>query len=222
LAIDDSDPHLWVLLIDALIRTDEAAHALAEAIRAQRKFPDHAEIQFLFALASYHVTQSPLSRLALRNLREAEPQSPRVLLAEGLAHRKEGHSDQAIAAFREAADRGVPDAHLLLGILLREGGDTAGAEREYREAERINPENGQVLLEMAKMLMPRGDLNGALIRLKKAAELMPATPAVHYQLAIVYRRLGKNDEAERVFDYVRQLQAAQARGNESDSGPDAK
>ena len=209
LEIDDSGPHLWALLIDALIRSDEPAHALAEAIRAQRKFPDDADIQFLFALASYHVTQSPLGRLALRNLREAAPESPRVLLAEGLALRKEGKNDQAISAFRNAAARGVPDAHLLLGILLREAGDQEGAEKEYREAAKINPANGQVLLEIAKMLITRGDFAGALTRLKKAAELMPFAPPVHYQLGIVYRRLGQNEDAERHFNLVRELQAKQ-------------
>jgi Flp pilus assembly protein TadD len=212
LQFDDSGPHLWEFLIDALIRTDQTPQALAEAIRAQRKFPDNADIQFLFALASYHVTESPLSRLALRNMREADPASPRVLLVEGLALRKEGHNEQATIAFRNAAAKGVPDAHLLLGILLREAGDHAGAEKEYREAERVNPNNGQVLLEVAKLLMTRGDNAGALDRLKKAAELMPSAPPVQYQLGIVYRRLGQNADAERHLQLFRQLQAEQAQG----------
>src|SRR5688572_23290183 len=170
----DATPHVWEFLIDVLIQTDQAPRALAEAILAQRKFPDHPEIQFLFALASYHVPESPLSGVALRNLREADPASPRVLLAEGLLHRKEGRNEQATSAFRQAAAKGVPNARLLLGILLRETGDEAGAEREYGAAERLNPNNGQLQLEIGKMLLNRGDLAGALARLKRAAELMPS------------------------------------------------
>jgi Flp pilus assembly protein TadD len=206
----DDAAHYWEFLIDALLRTDHAPQALAEAIRAQRKFPDQPEIQYLFALASYRVTESPLGRLALRNLREAAPADARVLLAEGLALRKEGKNDQASIAFRDAAARGVPDAHLLLGILLREAGDQAGAEKEYREAERVNPNNSQVLLEMARVLITNGDLSGALARLKKAAELTPSAPAVHYQLGTLYRRMGQNDDAERHLNLFRQLQAEQA------------
>lgn len=216
---DDSIPHTWAILIDALIRTDEVAHALAEAIRAQRKFPDDADIQFLFALASYHVTQSPLGRLALRNLKEADPAGPRVLLAEGLALRKEGRNEEALAAFKQAAARGVPDAHLLLGILFRESGDQAGAEKEYREAEKHNPNNGQVLLEMAKILIARGDLAGALTRLKKAVELMPSDPPVHYQLGIVHRRLGQTEEAEKHLNRFRQLQAESGAKPAGQAGP---
>ena len=219
LQFDDSGPHYWEFLIDALIRTDQSPQALAEAIRAQRKFPDQPDIQFLFALASYHVTESPLGRLALRNLREADAAGPRVLLAEGLALRKEGDNEQAILAFRRAAARGVPDAHLLLGILLREAGDQAGAEKEYREAERVNPNNGQVFLEMARMLMASGDLVGALARLKRAVELMPSAPPVYYQLGILYRRMGQNDEAERQLNLFRELQAEQARQAGSDAKP---
>jgi hypothetical protein len=51
------------------------------------------------------------------------------------------------------------------GILLREAGEISEAEREYREAERVNPNNAQALMEMAKVLWEKGDLEGALTRL---------------------------------------------------------
>jgi len=63
----------------------------------------------LFALTSYYVSESPLSGLALRNLREAALRSPRVLLAEGLLYRKQGKTAEATSAFQRAALRGVPD-----------------------------------------------------------------------------------------------------------------
>src|SRR5262249_50160674 len=135
--LDGSNPDYWEFLISTLISMDEPNGALAEAIRAQRTLPDHLVIQYLFALASYYVTQSPLTPLALRNLREADPSSARVLLVEGLLHRKQGRTEEATRAFTEAARRGVPDAHLLLGILHKEAGDYEAAEREYREAERV-------------------------------------------------------------------------------------
>ena len=140
LQIDDTAPDYWEFLIDALLRTDQTPQALAEAIRAQRKFPDQPEIQYLFALASYRVTESPLGRLALRNLREAEPADARVLLAEGLALRKEGKNEQATIAFRNAAARGVPDAHLLLGLLLREAGDQSRSREGVSRGRARQPE----------------------------------------------------------------------------------
>src|SRR5262245_60473763 len=197
LKLDDAHPDHWEFLIRALMQGDEPAHALVEAIRAQKKFPDHSDIQFLFALTSYYVSESPLSALALRNLREADPNSPRVLLAEGLLYRKQGKTPEAINSFQQAARRGVPDAHLLLGIVHRENGDYETAEREYREAERINPRNGQLMLELGKMFLTKGELEQARIRLEQAVQYMPDSPSVHYQLGLLYRRLGQPEKAQR-------------------------
>jgi len=186
------------------MQDDEPAQALAAAIRAQKKFPDQADIQFLFALTSYYVTESPLGALALRNLRESEPDSPRVLLAEGLLYRKQGKSVEAIDAFQRAGQRGVPDAHLLLGIVYRENGDYEAAEREYREAERINPRNGQVMLELGKMFLVKVVLEQVRTRLEKAVKYMPDSPSVHYQLGLLYRRLGQPEKSQQHFQLSKQ------------------
>ena len=204
LGLDDAHPDHWEFLIRSLMQDDEPAQALAEAIRAQKKFPDHSDLQFLFALTSYYVTESPLSALALRNLREADPDSPRVLLAEGLLYRKQGKTPEAINSFQQAARRGVPDAHLLLGIVYRESGDYETAEREYREAERINPRNGQVMLELGKMFLTKGQLEQARIRLEQAVQYMPDSPSVHYQLGLLYRRLGQPEKSQQHFQLSKQ------------------
>lgn len=204
LRLDPINPHNWEFLIAALLKNDEAPPALAEAIQAQQKFPDNADIQFAFALASYHVTESPLSHLALRNLREADPTSPRVLLAEGLLYRKQGKTEEATAAFERAAKAGVEDAHLLLGIVHKENGKYEDSEREFREAERISPQNGQVLLELGKLLLTRGRLEEAKSRLDKAAVVMPDATTVQYQLGLLYRRLGHPEKAEEHFRRAKQ------------------
>jgi Flp pilus assembly protein TadD len=208
--LDDSKPEYWSFVVSTLIDTDQTTFALAEAIRAQRKFPDDPDIQFLFALASFYVMESPLTPLAVRNLREAEPGSPRVLLAEGLLHRKQGQTEEATRAFQQAAKQGVRDAHLLLGILLKEAGDYAGAEREYREAEKENPYNGQVLLEMGKLLLTRGEVPEAVGRLERAVEQMPNNSVAHYQLGLAYRRAGQKENAERAMQRYREIEKQQA------------
>jgi tetratricopeptide (TPR) repeat protein len=201
---DDSNAHYWDFLITTLIKIDEAPHALAEAIRAQRKFPDDPDIQYAFALASYHVTESPLSKLALRNLREADANDPRVLFAEGLLARKLGKTEEATDAFRRASARGVQDAHLLIGIVYKESGDYETAEREYREAAKLNPNNGQVMLELGKLLLARGQLQEARTWLEKANQFMPEATTVHYQLGHLYRRLGDAEKSQYHFGRVKE------------------
>jgi Flp pilus assembly protein TadD len=195
--IDDSNPQYWEFLVSSLIGSDQVNAAAAEAIRGQKRFPDHAGIHFLLGVASYYMTETHFTKLALRNLREAEPEGSRVLLVEGMLYRKQGQTQEATRAFSEAAKRGLPDAHLLLGILHKEAGDYAAAEREFREAERLNPRNGQLLLELGKLLLSQGAVNEALPRLLRAVEYMPANSAVHYQLGLAYARLGQKEKAER-------------------------
>jgi Flp pilus assembly protein TadD len=202
--LDDASPHYWEFLINALISADETYKALVEAIQAQKKFPDDPQTQYLFAIASYYVTESPLTSLALRNLREADPQSPRVLLVEGLLYRKQGKAEEAMRTFTQAAEKGVPDAHLLLGLLHKESGDYEAAEREYREAETANPANGQVLLELGKLLLVRGNLKEAQTRLEKALAAMPDAAGVHYQLGLLYGRLGEKEKAQQHLRLSRQ------------------
>ena len=208
--IDDSNPQYWEFLISTLIATDQTNLALMEAIRAQRKFPDSPDIQVLLGLAGYYNTQLPMTKLAVRNLQEAQPDSAWAPLLKGLQDRLEGRAPDALRAFAEAARRGVPNAHLLLGIVLREKGDYTAAEREYREAERLNPHDGQVRLELGKLLLGRGDLSGALTRLERATQYMPGAPAAHYQLGILYGRLGQKEKAEEHLQLSRQLTKEQA------------
>lgn len=206
--LDETNPEYRVVLITLLMETSQLNRALAESILAQKKFPDYPDIQFIFGVASYYVTESPFTKLAYRNLLEVEPSSPRVLLLEGLTHRKKGRIEEANHAFRLAAEQGVPDAHLLLGILLKEDGDYSGAEREFREAERLNPHNGQTFLELGKLLAIRQNLTEALERLQKAERYLPKNPVVHYQLGLVYARLGEPNKAKYHTDLFRKLDKA--------------
>ena len=142
-------------------------------------------------------------------------------LAEGLLYRKQAKTEEATRAFKLAAQNGVPDAHLLLGIIYKENGDYEAAERECREAEKLNPQSGQVLLELGKLLLNRGDLEEARIRLEKAAFFMPDAASVHYQLGLLYRRLGQTEKAQEHFRKSKQtepgLRPTAARPNSLDS-----
>lgn len=202
--LDDSNPPYHEFLITALVSMDETYKALVAAIQAQKKFPDDPQIQYLFGIASYYVSESPLTSLALRNLRECDPESPRVLLVQGLLYRKQGKAEEAMRTFTEASEKGVPDAHLLLGILHKENGDYEAAEQEFREAETANPGNGQVLLELGKLLLVRGNLREAQPRLEKALAAMPQAAGVHYQLGLLYGRLGETEKAREHLRLSRQ------------------
>ena len=150
------------------------------------------------------MAESPLTGLALRNLSETDPQRPRVLLVQGLLYRKQGKSNEAMQTFTEAAAKGVPDAHLLLGILHKENGDYEAAEREFREAETPIQPTAKCCSSWESCLLVRGNLKEAQPRLEKALAAMPDAPGVHYQLGLLYGRLGETEKAQQHLRLARQ------------------
>ena len=149
-SLTTANPEYARFLINTLLGSGQLTGALAEAIQAQRWFPDDPQIQFLFGLASYYVTQGDLTRVARRNLAEAQPDSPQTMLLSGMVYRQQGQKEEATRVFLCAARGGVTDAHLLLGLIYKDAGNISAAEGELREAERLNPQDGQVEMELGQ------------------------------------------------------------------------
>jgi Tfp pilus assembly protein PilF len=114
--------------------------------------------------------------------------------------------EKSAQAFTEAARRGVPDSHLLLGMVDRERGALVAAERELREAERMAPQDGQAYLELGRVLEAQGKPRDAAAQLERALEYMPKEPAAHYRLALLYARLGEKGKADEHMKQYEELQ----------------
>jgi tetratricopeptide (TPR) repeat protein len=203
--IDTFNPQYRVFMISILLNTNQSGMALAEAIDSQKRFPDHKEIQYLFGLAGYNIKNLAMTRVALRNFSEVDPGNAQRILLEGMVHRLEGRGERATQEFLTAAKRGVVGAHLILGLVLKENGDVAGAEKELREAERVYPRNGQLELELGKLLLSRGETSQAAVRLKNAEQYMPTSATVHYELARLYARLGQKQRSNQYLRKFREL-----------------
>ena len=60
------------------------------------------------------------------------------------------------------------------------------------------------MLELGKLLLVRGDLKGARVRLEKAYAALPGAPGVHYQLGLLYSRLSEKEKAQEHLRLSRQ------------------
>ncbi len=203
--LDPLNSEHWEFLISVLIEANRFNFALRDALEAQKKFPDSVMIQYLFGFTGYLFGESQFIRLAHRNVVEAEPDSPLATMLSGLLHYNEGRKEQALVAFRDAAQHGIPASQLLLGLVLKESGDLAGAERQFRAAEELNPRAGQVQFEIAKLLLDRGEVNEGLSRLIKAEQYMPSEPIVQYRLAMLFRSRGDSKRSSEHLQKFRRL-----------------
>ena len=108
-----------------------------------------------------------------------EPSSLAFLeLAEAL--RRRGQLDAAFKVARGGLNRypGLADAHDLMGRILSDQGDLAGAFDAWADALRFDPMRTGALKGIAFLYFRAGDVTAALEHLQRAAEADPDDPAI--------------------------------------------
>ena len=112
--LQSNNPAYHEQLVRAFLSAGDFTAALTAAVPAQKRFPDHPGMQFVFGLAGFRVRESPFTKLALRNLRDTHPSNARVVVLEGLIHWKNSRVEEARAALIRGRDLGVDEAAVFL------------------------------------------------------------------------------------------------------------
>jgi serine/threonine-protein kinase len=112
-----------------------------------------------------------------------------------------GRHDQAIKAFRTAADREPTsdDAYLGLARAYEAAGDTASAERVYRQAIERRPRYWSGHWWLGNLLRQQARYPEALAAFERAVALNPGNANLHARLGGVYMYLGRYEEAQNAF-----------------------
>jgi tetratricopeptide (TPR) repeat protein len=118
--------------------------------------------------------------------------------------------------YLEQALAGSEDAGLmeLLGLTYSHEGATDQAERCWRLAERWDPENADVCLDLGRLAMSRHSWSEAVDFLKRAAHRSPSAVEPLYNLCQAYRMLGNIAEAERYRQLADERRRALPRGGQ--------
>ena len=145
-------------------------------------------------LARVHIAQGTVQDRAIDALRraaESDPPAPAWLVAwyTGRVNKQNGYLDEAIADFRS--------------ILEADDAETRARELDFSQDYRVLNELGQTLVERANQERGEGRrerreafLNEAEELFRRSLELDPENLAAHYNLNLIYRKLGRKDEAE--------------------------
>lgn len=97
-----------------------------------------------------------------------------------------------------------------LGFALLNLGRIPEAVAELQRSQTLQPDMPETLLELGKALAAAGDAAGAAKLLQRLLELEPASSlaeTAHFQLARIYRKLGRPAEADRHLTIFQQLRA---------------
>jgi Flp pilus assembly protein TadD len=148
---------------------------------------------------------------AFRTALKLKPDDARSLFFLATALEGAGDTEAALTAYRDLAARHpqAAEGHLGSGVLLikRGGDDTEKGIQELRLAVRIDPDLYEAQVTLGRALLMHKLAGESIEHLQRAAQLAPANPEPHYQLALAYRRLGQNDKAVEETAIVKRIHA---------------
>ncbi|BAQ50163.1 MULTISPECIES: hypothetical protein [Methylobacterium] len=122
----------------------------------------------------------------------------------GAKHRMSGEYEKAIFYFQQAANDHIDDPWPLiqLGITYRDFGKPYEAVSFFEKALDINPEHVNAHLEIAYTTEKISDVNKSIHHLILALKYDPNSSIARHELAVRYRKLGKQNELDDVLDFT--------------------
>ena len=179
------------VVMDRLFRDDSPeSHVLLGSMYSRRK-------DWSAALVEYEKARS------------ANPKLPLVNFLYGEALMKERNDwAGAAAAFRAELeiDPNHYESNLLLGTLLREGGQAEEALERLVRAERLRGDDLAVKFSLGAAYLATGRMEEARRLLEEVAAAAPGHLPTQMQLAVLYTRLGRTEDAARARANVGRLQ----------------
>ena len=90
--------------------------------------------------------------------------------------------------------------HNWLGLAFRRSGDLGGAEKEFRRAMELGPDQVGPAANLGSIYLQEGKVGEAAEVLERALERDPGSPEVRTNLIVALGRLGKIDRARDLFE----------------------
>jgi len=135
---------------------------------------------------------------ALLNARELAPRDPRWPYYLAHLYRMRGALDEAAASFREVLTLQPDDtaARIWLASIAIDRGRPDEAAPLLEAVLRRDPQSTAALFHLGRLALARRDFPRAVSLLETAARQDPAAAALHYPLAMAYRGVGRQADAE--------------------------
>jgi len=171
--------------------------------------PDSARMHQVMA---HEMARQGDTEAAVRNYREAlklAPQLPGLHfeLGEQLhassnpAEKQEAEAEYkaalAVNPFDEESER-------RLGEIAAERGDQKEADQYYSQAIKLQPNDAEADIDLAKLLISMNQPEKAEALLQRAIQLDPTSAVAHYRLCLLYRKAGRNADAQRELEAYRE------------------
>jgi tetratricopeptide (TPR) repeat protein len=193
-------------------KTDDLRELLDSIDVGQLTFEKNSERQpRLFAEIGYYyskIGEFAKAHSALDKGQKLSPKNDQLQYMRGLVFEKENKTEQAVNAMEAVIllnPKHAPALNFVGYSLAEQGVKLEKAENYIRRALAENPDDPYMLDSLGWVLFRRGRLQDALTELSKAQEALPRESIVASHLGDVYLRLGKPNEARRLFKMALEL-----------------
>jgi tetratricopeptide (TPR) repeat protein len=124
-----------------------------------------------------------------------------VLLGGMTAHRNgDWKNDAALFGSVVRADPGSSFGHFNLGNVFRDAGDLEGAQQEWLETLRLDPAHSGAMTQLGSFAAIKGDFGKAERWFRAALDVEPANAMARFNLALVFEKTGRPEEAAVQYD----------------------
>jgi tetratricopeptide (TPR) repeat protein len=208
------NPYTWNVLTGVLRRDRKIDEALEIAWAAIDRFPDNVVARTGLAEVLKAAEKLTEAEAVYRETVDRFPDN--VVARNGLAEvlKAAEKLTEAEAVYRETVDR-FPDnvvARTGLAYLMKDAHKLQEAEAVFREALAHFPRNNYVLIGLASVLRltRKDDLTEAFDLIERARAIAPSDAGVLLEQALLYKTVGRMEEAEAILQQVCALSPASA------------
>lgn len=181
-------------------------HLYDEAIRhfqsALNSNPGTDDVRFDLANAYFRKGMYAEALEMAGNMSPTGRHDDALLALLGDIHAHLGHTDQAIAIFRDAISRNPDNDQYYLSLTLVQlrQNDPSGAEETLQKGLARVPGSGKLLWGMGLVAVLKGRTTEAAERLERAVELLPEWAGSYSTLGVFYYQTGQIDKAREVLN----------------------
>ena len=193
-----------------LRRADRLPEALTELERLVKTDP-RPEAHYTMGIIYWHLGELDRATDALQAAIAADPKHADALFALGSVLKARRDWTGSTAALQRAVEiRPDPATYYTLSQVRQLAGDDAAARAYLEESERLRTRarlehEALVWTSVGIQKAASGDLLAAVDNFRRATAIFDAYAPAHYQLGLVFERLGEREASRSAFERARQL-----------------
>jgi tetratricopeptide (TPR) repeat protein len=204
-----------VLLNAGHVAMDAHDYILARRIVSETATDSDESYQLLLTKASAEIKLAYFAQAVASSQRAVELHpSLQTRLELAFAQWHAGDKDHAVSGFEELMRQFPRDAatyETYGGLLLQSGSpqDKSRAIELLKRAVALNNSSFEALYQLGNVDLADGQVDAARKNLERAVQVNPDDSRPHFALSRVYRRLGRNSDADRELESYQKLKSSQ-------------